>query len=210
MAATAQADAWLRRLPLALLSVLLALICLLLWRVASVVYRVEESVVAVSKDVQAVTAAAANISKHVDDLVERMTRLEEKTERAVGMDDLEAALDSLGNLRHEKLEGPVNLSPEGEKEIGCLLSQVRSSGLQFIESGKVRSSGYFYLHLYAKYRFYKSTIGSAEDFIAKVATESIAGHPYYVIGKDSKRVELGTWLKGALVKMREEGQALRP
>ncbi|MCY3020251.1 MAG: DUF5329 family protein [Planctomycetota bacterium] len=205
MAPTTRVDSWLRRLPLLGVAVLLCLACYLLWRMSMVLYRIEESVVAVSADLQSVTRSASNIAQRVDELVQRTARLEEKAERAAGVDDLEAALDSLAEVRREKQDGPVTLPPQSEKEIKRLLACIRSSGLEFVSAGRVRSAYQFYLHLYAKYVYYKKTVGSAEDFIAKVATESIAGHPYHVMQKDGTRVELKTWLSEELKRAREPG-----
>ena len=205
MTSMTQTDSWLRRLPLLGVVVLLGFACYLLWRMSMVLYRIEESVVSVSADVQNVTRSASNIAARVDELVQRTARLEEKAEWAAGVDDLEAALDALAEVRREKQDGPVPITPQAEKEIKHLLRCIRSSGLEFVSAGKVRSAYSFYLHLYAKYLYYRKTVGSAEDFIAKVAIESIAGHPYFAIPKDGKRVELKTWLADLLKRAREPG-----
>ncbi len=60
----------------------------------------------------------------------------------------------------------------------------------------------FYAQVYAKYRIYRQTLTSAEDFIAKVTTTTIAGNKYYGVQKDGSRRELSDLLREELAKYR--------
>jgi len=195
-------DVWISRLVPITSACLVALACFFVWRMSMLVYRLEQSVVAVSADVQRVTGTMARVADLVDRLTERIERLEKKVGDAVGMDELEMALDEIRDVRRGLYDVEEPVGPEVEREITHLLKHIESSGLRFEISGKYRSAFRSYLHLLAKYKVYRRTLRSAEDFIEKVATQSMIGHPYYVILEDGKKMALGAYLKDVLEKHR--------
>ncbi len=210
MTAPGKVDVWISRLVPIVSACLLALACLLVWRVSMLVYRVEQSIVTVSADVRQVTGTMARVANLVDRLTERIERLERKTEEAIGTDELEMALDEIKDVRESLSTAEEPFGPEVEKEIRYLLGQIRWSGLKFEISGKYRSAFRSYLYLLAKYRAYRKTLRSADDFIEKVATKTITGHPYYVLLEDGKKMALGAFLKDALEKRRAAGEKPAP
>ena len=60
-----------------------------------------------------------------------------------------------------------------------------------------------YVQLYTKYKAYRKTLTSAEDFIDSAATRTIAGNTYYALMPDGSRKPLAEWLKEALEKDRQ-------
>ena len=210
MTSPSKVDVWISRLVPIASACLVALACFFVWRVSMLVYRVEQSVVAVSADVRQVTGTMARVASLVDRLTERIERLERKTEEAIGMDELEMALDEIKDVRESLSTAEEPFGPEVEKEIKYLLGHICWSGRQFEISGKYRSAFRSYLYLLAKYKVYRRTLKSAEDFIEKVATKSIIGHPYYVLLEDGKKMALGAFLKEALEKHRAGGEKPPP
>jgi hypothetical protein len=94
------------------------------------------------------------------------------------------------------------MEPRAEAEIKWLLSQIGSSKARFAYDNKKKSALMFYAHVYAKYKIYKKTLASAEDFIAKVGTKTITGKPYYITVPGGQQVELGQWLRAKLTARR--------
>lgn len=147
--------------------------------------------------------AVANAARKTDEAVARLARLEKTAEGVLGLDDLEATMDALNELRDQKHADPKKQSEECRKEIAWLLEHVGKSGLEFIHNDDRRSAAYFSTHLWIKQQFFKKTVGSAEDFIANVATQSLSGHTYQVIEKDGAKTELRVWLMRALEAQRK-------
>jgi hypothetical protein len=198
-------DTWLLRALVVLLLLLVGLLCYLLWRTSMIALRVEEAVVAVSTDVQAVTDSAARISRQMADLTERLARIEQKTEDAVGLQDLETALGTLADVRDEKYADPKLLTAAAAAEIDHLLKSIRSSDLAFICGSEHLKGTIFYMHLWVKYKYHRKILCSAEDFIQKVATQTISGHRYRVVLKGGKTVDLSDWLTEKLKEYRKAG-----
>lgn len=202
-------DTFLLRALLVLLLLLTGSASYLLWRTSMIALRLEEAVVAISADVQQVTESAARISRQMADVTERLARIEEKTEDAVGLQDLETAIDTLADVRNEKYEDPKQLSPEAKAEIEHLLKSIRSSGRVFICGSEHLKATVFYMHLWVKYKYHRKVVGSAEDFIQKVATQTISGHRYRVVVADGKTIDLSEWLENRLKERRKGGTTVR-
>ncbi len=194
-------DTWLRRIVLGCIVVFVGMLCIFVWRLSMVVYRVES-------DLQQVTSTAANISQQVNQVSERLEVLGKKTSEALRLDELENVLDEVAELRSAE-ERSTPLAPKVEAEIDYLLSYIKDSGRQYEYSGKVRSARRFHLQLSGKYKMYRKTLTSAEDFIEKVATNTLAGNPYYIVDKD-QRQRLDGWLVEALRKYRASGGNVSP
>lgn len=181
------ADLWLVRVPFLLACVLLALLCVSVLRLTMLVDRADRTLQAISEDVKQTAGTTARIARHVD-------RLEESVRQALPIDEAASLLDAAAAIR-EPAEG--GLTAAAEEEIRHLLSCLRRPELRFEYSGKEYSAGRFHLQLYAKYQAYRHTLASAEDFIAKIATETISGHPYHVLEGGRKR-PLDAWLRAQL------------
>lgn len=190
---------------------LIALACFLVWRISMAVYRLEQSIVSVGADVRQVTATGTRVSHLVDRLAERIERLEQKTEGAIGIDELESALDELKDVREGFSRAHEALGAEAEGEIRYLLEHIRRSGHQFALPGKFRSGFRAYVHLRAKFKLYRSTLTSAENFIQQVATRTVTGHPYYVKFDDGGKMALDAWLRKSLREYRAmHGESDKP
>ena len=192
---------WFERVVLVLLACLLGLGCLLVWRMAETVKRIEEGVVSVSTDVKTVTRLAARISEKVDGLMDRVDVLEAKLKGAVPLDELENVLDELEGLRGKPAELDAEARAKRDREVGHLLGYVRGSGCVYLWQDREVGALAFYANLLAKYKLYEESVGSAEEFIDKVATKSMVGKPYYVV-MGPKRVEVAAYLREELAKYR--------
>jgi len=194
---------WLKRMAWVLGVVFLGMLSFFVWRAAMLIYRVEQSVAAISTDLEQVMGVAARISSQLEALTERLAALEKKSETALGMDEVEATLDAIQEIRGGRAEGDVPLTPTTQAEIDDLLTAVRRSGLKFSYSGKITSAWSFYLYLKAKYRVFRGEVTTPEDFIAKVASQRLSGDTYFVLHSDESHEELASWLGKELQKYRE-------
>ncbi len=196
-------DIWTRRTAAILFVLLLGTLSYLVWRISMVAYRIEQGIVATTADVKQVTRTAADISRQIGEISEDVKSIKGKAEEALRLDEIENILDEAIALKNARHSGKAAPTGEVESEIRFLLSSIGRSGCKFEYSGKVRSARRFYAHLYAKYKLYQKTIASAEEFIEKVATKTIAGNPYSVILAKDKRQNLNAWLLQALKQQRE-------
>ena len=98
------------------------------------------------------------------------------------------------------------LSPVAQQEITHLFSYLGSSGCQFNRNGSWYDAGEAVDHINSKYQYLigKDQISSAEDFIAKAASQSsMSGKPYLVRCKDAAPIESAGWFQDELVKYRQ-------
>jgi hypothetical protein len=177
--------------------------CWLLWRISMVAFQMEQAFVGLSGDVKQVTTSAAQIANHLQSLDNRVRVIEEKAADAIHLDDIDHLLDEVAVLRGEAVGDRGAPAQEADREIKHLLSHVRRSDHRFVYSNEDRSGTRFYLQLYAKYKLYDTVTGSAEDFIAKVATKTVGGNPYQVVIRPDKTVNLSDWLSEELRGYRE-------
>ena len=102
--------------------------------------------------------------------------------------------------------GAVASAPDENDEIEYLLDQIGSSGCEFVRNGDVHDSEAAAAHLAMKYRGARRYVGSADQFIERIATgSSWTGKPYQVACKGKPPVASAVWLNGALEQHREEG-----
>lgn len=207
MAEPSLLDLWIRRTATVLAVLFLALLCFLVWRLAMLTARVERTVADLSGDMRQVTGTAARIAEKIDRLNEQVDRLEKKAREAVPVEEVESLLDSAAALR-ESAENP--LTPAAEAEIRQLLARLRDPALTFGYGGEDIPAGRFYLQIYAKYKAYRRTLASAEDFIARIATRTIDGRDYHVRRGEGEQRPLGEWLREELAKLRAEAQPAAP
>lgn len=96
-------------------------------------------------------------------------------------------------------------SPAARQEIDHLLSHLGQSGCQFNRNGSWHDSAEAVDHLQQKYQYLlkKGLVSSAEDFIARAASESsMSGKPYLVRCGAAAPVPSGNWLKAELNRYR--------
>lgn len=97
------------------------------------------------------------------------------------------------------------LDTQGQQEIAGLLRFVESSGCNFIRNGSEHSPKDARAHLQKKLDYLndKGLVDSAEDFIARAATESsFSGTPYQVSCSGQKQ-DSANWLKTELQRLRQ-------
>ena len=128
-----------------------------------------------------------------------------KARSAVKLDEIESVLDEVGRLRAN--DEAAELSPSAEAEIKRLLKSIRRSGKRFEWEGKTRTPRQCYLWLYSKFRMYRKSLESADDFIDKVATKTVTGNRYYVVHGDDEKQRLNEWLREVLAKHRQQDRS---
>ncbi len=100
-------------------------------------------------------------------------------------------------------------SPIVRQEIAHLLQYLGNSGCQFKRNDSWYSSAEAVVHLDKKYQYLlrKDLVASAEDFIARAASESsTSGKPYQVKCGTNGAVPSSAWLKSELAKYRKGRQ----
>jgi hypothetical protein len=91
-----------------------------------------------------------------------------------------------------------------EREIDHLLDYVAASNCTFMRNGESFPAIKAREHLAMKYRFARSRLATAEDFIKYLATESSSsGDPYRIVC-DRKEAPAGPWLTAELRRYRQE------
>jgi hypothetical protein len=96
-------------------------------------------------------------------------------------------------------------SPATKQEIDHLMTYLKGSGCQFNRNGSWYGPTEAVDHLNQKYRYLvgKDLVSSAEDFIARAASESsFSGKPYLVKCGASAPEQSGVWLRAELAKYR--------
>jgi hypothetical protein len=193
---------WLKRLALVAVIALLACSSWFVWRISMVAQQVESAIVAVSADVKKMSSTGAQISDHLQQLDGRLKRIEDKAADAMNLDELEHLLVEVNSIRDAGPSIAGGPSANAEREIKHLLRQIRDSPHRFVYSDENKGGLRFYIQLYAKYKAYDNILGSAEDFIDKVGTKTIAGQPYRVVISDNETVTLDNWLTEELKQYR--------
>lgn len=104
----------------------------------------------------------------------------------------------------------VSTAIAGEsEEISYLLSFIASSGCTFVRNGNEYEALKAQGHLEYKYNRVKSYIGSAEEFIEKVASKSSLSKQPYEVRCDDNMMESETWLTEALTSYRKKQNRLQ-
>jgi hypothetical protein len=92
-----------------------------------------------------------------------------------------------------------------EVEISYLLQHIETSGCEFYRNGSWYNGMRAQAHLRSKYEYLvaRNPIGSAEDFIDKVATKSsVTNQPYRIRCAGFAAVTSSNWLRDALAAYR--------
>jgi hypothetical protein len=108
------------------------------------------------------------------------------------------------------LPGAATAGAETEQEVEYLLEFVAGSGCTFVRNGDDHDSVDAADHLRLKYSRGKRYVGSAEQFIDRLATESSwSGDPYTVIC-EGKTQTSAQWLHRALAEYRQRPVTTAP
>lgn len=97
------------------------------------------------------------------------------------------------------------LDVRSQQEVGALLAFVESSGCAFIRNSSAHSPKDARAHLQKKFDYLqdKGLLDSAEDFIARAASESsFSGEPYKVNCAGQEQLS-ADWLKRELQRLRQ-------
>lgn len=101
--------------------------------------------------------------------------------------------------------GHASVLAQNDPEIEHLMVFVATSQCRFIRNGKMYDAAQSRKHLERKYRHIQHAIGSADEFIEKVASRSsVTGRPYRVQCSD-REVPTATWLRDELGRFRTSG-----
>jgi len=169
-------------------------LCFFVWRLSMLAYRIEQSVSTMAADVKQMTTTGARLAGQVDELASRLADIEDSTSRLVYSEELTDFLASVVSLPETWSGGEARIEGQAAAEIAHLFACIGQPDLKYEYSGKHRSAAWVHLKLYNKYRLYRAGVASAEDFIEKVATKTVAGNEYYVIQEDGEKTPLGDWL----------------
>lgn len=93
------------------------------------------------------------------------------------------------------------------QEIAHLISYLENSGCQFNRNGSWHSAKDAGAHINKKYQYLldKNLVATAEEFIARAASESsMSGKPYEVKCADSAAVASAQWFKAELDQYRKK------
>jgi hypothetical protein len=99
-----------------------------------------------------------------------------------------------------------------KQEIDHLLKHLAGSGCQFNRNGTWYGSSQAVSHLKDKYDYLlkHDQVSTAEEFVAKAASESSAsGKPYLVKCGGEKEVQSGEWFRAELAKFRSANGAAK-
>ncbi len=189
---------WGMTILLILLTVLTAFSSLFLWRLSRVALEVEKALSTNAASVEQIARTGARLSEQIDRIMNRLEALEGRLDEAIPDEEIESLIDELGHLKQGLSgEGAVR-SATGETAIEGMLDRIGNSGLRFGYEDKEYSAFRFKTQLRIKYQTFKRTISSPEDFIEKVATKTINGHPYFVIMEKGEKQPLDGWLRSSL------------
>jgi len=93
---------------------------------------------------------------------------------------------------------PAHAAPSGHPRIDALLAALNEPGLKFIRNGETHDGAWAKKHLTDKWNETKG-VNNADDFIAKVATNSReTGKPYIIETKDGKQMPAADWFRQRL------------
>lgn len=95
--------------------------------------------------------------------------------------------------------------PQAQKEISHLLHYLGHAGCQFNRNGNWYEPARAVDHVNEKYQYLlrRGLVGSAEEFIARAASESSQSHrPYQVRCGNAAPVAAADWLRAELVRYR--------
>lgn len=97
------------------------------------------------------------------------------------------------------------LEPPARKEIDALLNFVESSGCAFIRNGDAHAPKDARAHLQKKLDYLedKGLVDSAEDFIARAASESSFSGKAYGVDCAGQKQPAADWLKQELQRLRQ-------
>ena len=103
----------------------------------------------------------------------------------------------------------AEVSANTKQEINYLLTYLKSADCEFNRNGAWYKADAAAHHLNKKYAYLldKGYISTAEDFIARAATESSMSHKAYIVKCGGTETNSAQWFKDALINYRTEAAA---
>jgi len=96
-------------------------------------------------------------------------------------------------------------APAAQAEIDHLLAFVAASPCSFIRNGTPYPATEARDHLAGKFRYAKSRIGTADEFIRHIASASSMSHEPYKVKCGASEIPAGVWLTAELQRYRAAG-----
>jgi hypothetical protein len=189
---------WGMAVLLLLLTVLTAFSSLLLWRLSRAVLEAEKVLSTNAASVEQIAKTGARISEQIDRIMNRIEALEGRLDEVIPDEEIESLAEEMGHLKQGLSGQGAIRTATSETAIDALLDRIGKSGLRFGYQDKEYSAFRFKTQLRIKYQTFKRTITSPADFIERVATKTINGHPYYVITEKGEKVPLDGWLRSLM------------
>jgi hypothetical protein len=105
----------------------------------------------------------------------------------------------------------AEVAANAKQEISFLFTHLKDSGCEFNRNGSWYKADAAANHLNKKYEYLlgKGYISTAENFIARAATESSMSHKAYIVKCGDTQSKSAAWFKDALAKYRNENAAVR-
>jgi hypothetical protein len=102
----------------------------------------------------------------------------------------------------------ADLSPAEEKQIGALIAAIEGmADATFIRNGRPYGAAVAAGFLRRKWRHRETEVGSADDFIEKVASfSSTTGQPYLIRFSDGRETPCAIFLRTELSNLRKKAQ----
>jgi len=196
-------DKWLKTISLCLAVLLLCLLCLVAWQLL----RIGESVLRISLSVNQVASSVAKVAEQVGHLGDRLDVIEKAATTLADPKQIAEKVSYATQVMAEKTVAAPPMDERTQDEISHLLVCIGDEEHSYEYEGKRRTAAWVYLKLSGKCALSRPAIASAEDFIDKVASETLKGETYYIILDQGEKKPLGPWLREMLAQYRAQGRS---
>ena len=189
-------DRWLRRSIRLGMAAFVVLLCVLMVQLSLLALQARGLMNNVAEDIKTIGDHTLAATEQLQVLTARAEELSHKAAVAGGAQNLERLVDELVKVQQSDQPRPTRHHSE---EIEFLLNRIGESENAFRYSRWTRSATTFELKLRMKFKLYRNSISTTEEFIEKVATRSMNGKKYYVVKTPSgEEIELADWLNREL------------
>lgn len=148
-----------------------------------------------------------SLRERTETVAANVTRLESSVRRVLEPELLAKTLQR--GVEHQPMDLPVpptrNATVQGE--VAFLLDCIGQPGQTYEYEGKRRPAAWVQMKLQGKAVLLAGDLGSAEEFIERVAARTTEGDIYYVVSGEGGRTELQAWLRERLQAYRDSKSA---